>query len=577
MAILSHICYNKSREYFREGAAVMAQDLKKEDLMNLDKQTLVTMLMMATSSNQSLQKTVDQLNQSVSLLTEEVALLRQNRFGRRSEKKLAPADGQYVFIFNETEVTIDLYREDTGTSDPEKEESETEEIHYKRKKRTGKRKEDLSRIKEREIISHELSEEELLARFPDGKWSRLPDEVYERLELIPAKLKVYEHHVAVYKGASSREIIKAPRPKDLMRNCIATPGFVAAIANAKFVNSVPVNRLAAEIERIDDVKILPQNMCNWVNRCSERYIARLFERLRQEVKHCHVVQADETPCLVNRDGRPAGSKSYMWVYRSGEYEEHPFILYEYQKTRKADHPREFLKEFRGICLTDGYQVYHTIDGERDDLTIAGCWAHGKRRFAEVVKAMGKSAKGSFAHTALGMINGMYHFEKQYKDLSPEERLRKREERILPLVEGFFVYLKKEGALIAPKSKTGEAISYCINQEKYLRVFLSDGAVPMDNNAAERAIRPFCLGKKNWQVIDTISGAKASAIWYSIAETAKANDLKPYEYFKYLLEEIPQHGEFEDDSFLEELLPWSDKLPEYCRKKNQPIKSTSSQS
>ena len=577
MAILSHICYNKSREYFREGAAVMAQDLKKEDLMNLDKQTLVTMLMMATSSNQSLQKTVDQLNQSVSLLTEEVALLRQNRFGRRSEKKLAPADGQYVFIFNETEVTIDLYREDTGTSDPEKEESETEEIHYKRKKRTGKRKEDLSRIKEREIISHELSEEELLARFPDGKWSRLPDEVYERLELIPAKLKVYEHHVAVYKGASSREIIKAPRPKDLMRNCIATPGFVAAIANAKFVNSVPVNRLAAEIERIDDVKILPQNMCNWVNRCSERYIARLFERLRQEVKHCHVVQADETPCLVNRDGRPAGSKSYMWVYRSGEYEEHPFILYEYQKTRKADHPREFLKEFRGICLTDGYQVYHTIEGERDDLTIAGCWAHGKRRFAEVVKAMGKSAKGSFAHTALGMINGMYHFEKQYKDLSPEERLRKREERILPLVEGFFVYLKKEGALIAPKSKTGEAISYCINQEKYLRVFLSDGAVPMDNNAAERAIRPFCLGKKNWQVIDTISGAKASAIWYSIAETAKANDLKPYEYFKYLLEEIPQHGEFEDDSFLEELLPWSDKLPEYCRKKNQPIKSTSSQS
>ena len=158
-----------------------------------------------------------------------------------------------------------------------------------------------------------------------------------------------------------------------------------------------------------------------------------------------------------------------------------------------------------------------------------------------------------------MINSMYHFERQYKDLSPEERLRNREERILPLVKAFFVYLKKEGALIAPKSKTGEAISYCINQEKYLRVFLTDGEVPMDNNAA-------CLGKKNWQVIDTVSGAKASAVWYSIAETAKANDLKPYEYFKYLLEEIPKHGEFEDDSFLEDLLPWSEKLPESCRKK-----------
>ena len=507
----------------------MDTDLTKNDLMNLDKQTLVTMLMMAASSNQSLQKTVDQLNKSVDLLTEEVALLRQNRFGRKSEKNLAPADGQYVMVFNETEVTIDIYREDAGSPDPDSGRTETEEITYKRKKHSGKRKEDLSRIREREVVPHELSEEELLEKFPDGKWTRLPDEVYERVEMIPAKLKVFEHHVAVYKGTSSRKIVKASRPKDLLRNSIATPVFVAAIANGKFVNAVPVNRLS-------------------------------------QASHCHVMQADETPCLVNRDGRPAGSKSYMWVYRSGEYEDHPFILYDYQKTRKADHPREFLDGFQGICVTDGYQVYHTIDGERDDLTVAGCWAHAKRRFAEVVKTMGKSAKGSFAHTALGMINSMYHFERQYKDLSPEERLRNREERILPLVRAFFVYLKKEGALIAPKSKTGEAISYCINQEKYLRVFLTDGEVPMDNNAAERAIRPFCLGKKNWQVIDTVSGAKASAVWYSIAETAKANDLKPYEYFKYLLEEIPKHGEFEDDSFLEDLLPWSEKLPESCSKK-----------
>ena len=127
----------------------MDTDLTKNDLMNLDKQTLVTMLMMATSSNQSLQKTVDQLNKSVDLLTEEVALLRQNRFGRRSEKNLAPPDGQYVMVFNETEVTIDLYREDAGSPDPDSGRTETEEITYKRKKHCGKRKEDLSRIRER--------------------------------------------------------------------------------------------------------------------------------------------------------------------------------------------------------------------------------------------------------------------------------------------------------------------------------------------------------------------------------------------------------------------------------------------
>ena len=176
----------------------MDRDLKKEDLMNLDKQTLITMLMMATSSNDLLQKTVEQLNQTVSNLTEEVALLRQNRFGRKSEKKLAEADGQYVFIFNETEVTIDLYKDDTGIFGPETEETET--VSYVRKKHSGKRKEDLSRIREREVINHELSQEELLVRFPDGRWNRLPDEVYERVELVPAKLKVYEHHVAVYKG-----------------------------------------------------------------------------------------------------------------------------------------------------------------------------------------------------------------------------------------------------------------------------------------------------------------------------------------------------------------------------------------
>ena len=144
----------------------MDTDLTKNDLMNLDKQTLVTMLMMATSSNQSLQKTVDQLNKSVDLLTEEVALLRQNRFGRKSEKNLAPPDGQYVMVFNETEVTIDLYREDAGSPDPDSGRTETEEITYKRKKHSGKRREDLSRIREREVVPHELSEEELLEKFP---------------------------------------------------------------------------------------------------------------------------------------------------------------------------------------------------------------------------------------------------------------------------------------------------------------------------------------------------------------------------------------------------------------------------
>ena len=142
-----------------------------------------------------------------------------------------------------------------------------------------------------------------------------------------------------------------------------------------------------------------------------------------------------------------------------------------------------------------------------------------------------------------------------------------EKEMLPhLVDAFFAYLKYEQGHVAPKMKTGGAISYCINQESFLRVFLTDGSVPMTNNAAEQSIRPFTLGRKNWYLIDTIGGAESSAIAYSVAETAKANKLKPYEYFKYLLEELPKHGEFEEPSYLDELLPWSEKLPGYCQKK-----------
>lgn len=128
---------------------------------------------------------------------------------------------------------------------------------------------------------------------------------------------------------------------------------------------------------------------------------------------------------------------------------------------------------------------------------------------------------------------------------------------------FFSYLKTIN--VSKKDKFGDAVRYALNQEKYLRVFLTDGDVPIDNNASERTIRGFCIGKKNWQMIDTIHGAKSSAIIYSIVETAKANNLKPFDYVQHLLEEIPKHMNDKDCSFLEDLLPWSEKLPAGIRK------------
>lgn len=231
----------------------------------------------------------------------------------------------------------------------------------------------------------------------------------------------------------------------------------------------------------------------------------------------------------------------------------------------ASHPRQFLKDYSGVCVTDGYQVYHTVEKELEDLKIARCWVHCRRKFDEALTAVPKAAqKESLSYLIIKQIQAIYWEEDKLKELKPEDRLRQRQVVIKPLVDALFAYLKSNERK-ASTAKLKQAVTYALNQEKYLRVFLEDGEVPMDNNASERAIRGFCIGKKNWEMIDTINGATSSAIIYSIAETAKANNLKPYEYFEYLLTQIPEHMDDTDRSFLEDFLPWSSKLPEYIRK------------
>ena len=209
-------------------------------------------------------------------------------------------------------------------------------------------------------------------------WKQLPDEVYRRYSFTPAKIEVEEHHVKVYAGKETEEVVKAPHPQTLLRGSLVSPSLEAAVMNAKYVNAVPLYRQEQEFERYG-LHTSRQNMANWTIQCADRYLAVLYDYLHEKLYSYHVLQADETPVLVNKDGRPAGSKSYMWVYRTGRmYTERQIVLYEYQKTRNASHPRKFLKDFNGVCVTDGYQVYHTIEGEREDLRIAGCWSHYPR-------------------------------------------------------------------------------------------------------------------------------------------------------------------------------------------------------
>lgn len=540
----------------------MAMKYTEEQLNSIDKSIIIRLFLALQEESEKQTAKLNEMDEKLQRIMEQVVLSKQERFGRSSEKMpdcaqiyFMEADGKIAF-FNEAEAVCDL------------EPPEEEAAVPRRKKTAGKKAADLSGLPVNRI-DHYLSEDELIAEFGEKGWKQLPDEIAKRYCFVPAKIEAEEHHVGVYASKTDEHMVKAPHPKALLHGSPVSANLAAAIINSKYVNAVPLYRTEKEFERYG-LSINRRNMAYWMIRLAEEYLGILYDYLHQKLYEYHVIQADETPCLVNKDGRPAGSKSYMWVYRSGYlYQEEQIVLYEFQKTRNASHPREFLKDYSGICVTDGYQVYHTLEKEKEDLVIAGCWVHGRRRFDEALKVVPKEARSkSAAHLVMKQIQAVYREEGKLKDLPPEERLQQRQLVVKPLVDALFVYLKKTSGDISSKSKLGDAYGYMLNQEKYLRVFLTDGEVPIDNNASERAIRGFCIGKKNWQMIDTISGAKASAIIYSIAETAKANNLKPYEYFEYLLTVIPEHMEDTDTKFLEELLPWSEALPENIRKPKQ---------
>ena len=540
----------------------MAVKFTEEQLNTFDKSLLIQLLVDQQEQNERLTSELHDVNEKLQLIMEQLVLSNKKRFGTSSEKmdlenqiSFFEKDGDIVF-FNESEAVSDF-----EIDEPE----ELENKPAKKKKRSGKKEEDLSGLPVN-IISHYMSEEELTAEFGENGWKQLPDMIAKRYHFIPAKVEVDEHHVGVYTSKSDGHMIKADHPKALLHGSLVSPSLAAAIMNGKYVNAVPLYRLEQEFLR-HGLTIPRKNMANWMIRLGEEYLGILYDYLHQKLYDYHVIQADETPVLVNRDGRPAGSKSYMWVYRSGHmYEDKQIVLYDYHETRNSSHPREFLKDFNGICVTDGYQVYHTIEKERKDLRIAGCWVHARRKFDEALEVLPKEQrKKSNAFLVMSQIQAIYREEGKLKDLASEERLVQRQLVIRPLVDALFVYLKQQEPTVPKSGQLRKAYTYILNQESYLRVFLDDGDVPMDNNASERAIRGFCIGKKNWQMIDTINGAKASAIIYSIAETAKANNLKPYDYFEYLLNEIPKHMDNKDNSFLEDLLPWSANLPERIRK------------
>ena len=541
--------------------------MTREHLEKLPAEALVTLClqsyeMMRMMSDQltALQAQNAEYMKKIDTLQENMAVLIQQRFGKKTEK----------FPVDQNQLSLelgDVLNEAEALTENGIEEEPEEVITIRKKKSKGKRAQDLSKLEKAEPEYHEMSEEELRSKFPNG-YTRLADDVYYEVEYIRARCVLHEHHVAVYAGNQKEGIARAEKPERLLKSSIATPSLAAAVINGKYVNALPLNRISEELARCD-LNLSRQVLAGWMIKLPERYLHWIVKEMWKELKKRHLIHCDETPFKVTEDEH---NHSYMWVYHAGgQLGSKPVFIYEYDPGRSTRVLEESLADYDGVVMTDGYQVYHTYEKRRHgELKVAGCWAHARRKFAELVKSLdAKDAKAVIAADAVKRIQAIYHVDNMMKDASAEERLKHRQASVKPLVDDYFAWINDPEFILGmdKSSNLYKAVQYSRNQEQFLRVFLTDGCIPLDNNDAERSIRSFCVGKHNWHISDTKAGAKASGMLYSIAETAKANGLKPFEYFTYVFEQFLLHAHDEVSSYISDLVPWSDKIPDRCRKLN----------
>jgi len=492
---------------------------------------------------------------------EQLLLAKRRQFGASSEQ--SPDQLRLENFFNEAE----------EQADPSLPEPTFEQVTYKRKKNIGKRAEDLAGLPV-ERIDYELPESERICPECGEVMRDIGVSIRDELEIIPARVIHKEHATHAYgcakceKNSDHTPIIKANSPAPMIAGSLASPSAVAHLACQKYVNGVPLYRQEKGFT-YDSVVLSRQTMANWLIYCAQNYLAAIYALMITFLLQETVLHADETTVQVlHEPGRAAQTKSYEWLYRTSGCSDHPVVIYEYRETRKQEYPKAFLKDFKGYLHTDGYQAYHNLP---PGIIVVGCWFHARQYWENLYKTIPEDKRGgSNAERGLVYINLLFMFEDEFYDMTPEERYKKRLAYSKPVSDEFFAWV---GSLCAlPKSLLGEAVHYALSQREYLENIYLDGRLELSNNRAERSIKPFVQGRKQWLFSNTPNGAEASSILYSIIETAKENHLHPFNYVKFLLEVLPNAKSNE----LESLLPWSESLPDCCRVtikavKNRPVK------
>jgi transposase len=469
--------------------------------------------------------------EKIQYLEEHIRILKNEIFGRKSEKPLV--QDRYQFPLFDEPAKADTPKEDQAPQT-------TQVSGHVRKKRGRK---PLPADLPREDVIHDIDESEKVC--PCGcQLDRIGEETCEKLEYVPSSLTVKRHIRYKYACPECEGVdddgptVKiAPAPAQLIPKSMAGSGLVAHIVASKFEDALPLYRQEKIFNRLG-IDLPRSTMCNWLIKVAER-AQPLVELVDQEIRSGPLVNADETTVQVLKEPDKAdSSKSYMWIFRGGD-PEHPALVFKYHPTRSGQVPLTYLDGFRGYVQCDGYNGYDAL-GRQPGVILVGCWAHARRKFDKVIKARGNPKKQGNAEEAMAFIRQLYRIEKKGREqeLNWDQVRDLRQLEAKPILDEFKTWLEAKLPLTPPKGLLGKAIRYTLNNWKRLVRYLEDGRLRPDNNLAENAIRPFVVGRKNWNFAGSPKGAQAAAVFYSLIETAKANGLKAYQYLRYLFDHLP---------------------------------------
>jgi len=540
----------------REGSALseLPDDVETLKLLLIEKDRIISDIEATISGKDTFIAELEKRNE---LLAEQVALLRKYRFARSSER-WTEEDRKQQGLFDEAELVMSKL--------PDEKEGETERISYTRKK--GKRgRKPLPDYLPRTVIVHEVSEDERrcrnerCARYGSCEKCRpvIGEETREELEFIPAQIMVKCHVYRKYGEIPCEEfesdesqpgVIAAPREKRIIPAAIVTASLLAHIIVSKFADALPFYRQERIFARLG-ILLSRQNMCNWTIQAS-RACAGYLDYLDRKIREGPLINMDETPLQVlHEPNRPAESKSYMWVRVGSLDAKRRIVLYNYSPHRSADVAESLLENYEGSLQTDAYSGYNSV-GAWQGIWHVGCMLHSRRKFFEADVA---AKKKGHAKTGLKYIKELYRIEHELKDanLSDDEFVVVRRRAAAPVLREFKKWLEEMAKTVPPQSLLGRAVSYTLAEYKRLVRYLKYAYLTPDNNVAERTIKPFALGRKNWLFANTPLGAYASAAMFSLVETAKANNLDPFHFMYRLFEELP---EADTEEKLEKLLPWN---------------------